>query len=94
MDRPLQAVGRQVLKSSCQERGESRRGHFAATHREFAVAGYTIASDVTVNGYVVGWVGENQAGFSAIKQRVIGNSVERISAQQTMRTKLPEVIKA
>ena len=80
-----------MLKGICQERRECGRGHFAATHRELAVAGYTIASDVTVNGDVVRWVGENQAGFSAIEQRVVGSAVERIAAQETVSTKSPEV---
>ena len=37
------------------------------------------AADVTVNGYVIGWVRENQAGFGAIKQGDIRTLVESIS---------------
>src|ERR1700730_12589235 len=94
MDGPRNSVGGQTSEHRGQEVSERLLIHLPAGHGKLAVADGALATDVSIDGDVVGRVSDDQLGFVAGQQLLINGFVASISAVEAMIAQDPDVAKA
>ena len=68
--------------------------HLAGCHGELAVLHPAQPADVTRDRDVVGWVGEDGGRYRTVEQELVAGRIERVAAEQTVRTDLPEIARS
>ena len=91
MDRTVDAVLGEQAKDRFKECGEFCLAHLAAAHREVAMTDAAEATDVAIDGDIVGRIGEHKFRLGACEQLSVGGLVPRIAAQQAMATEQPQI---
>ena len=90
-DRPVAHDSGDVAEGLGEEAGELRPAHLAGGKGELAVLDRAEPADVAVDLHVVGWIGEDEVGPSAVHQRFEVDRAPRVAAQQPVTSELPEV---
>ena len=91
MDRAIETVIGMVLQGPGQEGGELGSRHLARGHGEFAVPGLAGSADMTVDGDVIGRVGEHHPGQIALHQACHHIRIETVATDQPVPAKLPDI---
>lgn len=91
VDRAIKAMVSHVPEAVVQEGDELISGHLAGRHGELAVLHLAGTTDMTVDRNVIRWIGEDHSGLLALHQGCDHLRIERIAADEAMRTKPPDV---
>jgi hypothetical protein len=70
------------------------RGHLSNAHGEFPMANAARATDVAVDGDVVGRVGKDQVGALIAQKRLVRSFVASVAADQPMTPRPPHIAAA
>src|SRR5262249_40520243 len=91
MDRTVDAALGEKAKDRFEEGGEFRLAQLTAAHGEFAVTNAAKAADMTIDGDIVGRIGEHEFRLGAVEQPIVGGLIARIPAQQAMAAEQPQI---
>jgi len=80
VQRTIEADRGHLAQSGFQKRGELGLGHFAGSHGEFPMFDDTLSGHMAIDSNVVGWVGDDHAGFGAGHEVLVGDWVSGITA--------------